>query len=65
MSSARKPVARPSSGTPSKHPWLLFLKYLDALSTSTRRLESLYQRQLTALAELKQSLLHHAFSGKL
>ena len=33
--------------------------------TSTRRLESLYQRQLIALAELKQSLLHQAFSGKL
>lgn len=38
---------------------------LDALSAETRRLETLYQTQLTAYAELKQSLLHQAFSGKL
>lgn len=38
---------------------------LDALSAETRRLESLYQRQLHAYTELKQSLLDQAFSGKL
>ena len=31
----------------------------------TQRLESLYQRKLAALDELKKSLLHQAFSGKL
>ncbi len=38
---------------------------LDALSAETRRLEAIYERKLAALAELKQSLLHRAFSGKL
>ena len=38
---------------------------LDALHEETQRLESLYQRKLAALAELKNSLLHQAFSGAL
>ncbi len=38
---------------------------LDALREETQRLESLYQRKLAALAELKKSLLHQAFSGVL
>jgi type I restriction enzyme S subunit len=38
---------------------------LDGLSEETQRLESLYQRKLTALDELKKSLLHQAFSGAL
>ncbi len=38
---------------------------LDALREETQRLESLYQRKLAALAELKKSLLHQAFSGAL
>jgi type I restriction enzyme S subunit len=38
---------------------------LDALATETRRLEAIYERKLAALAELKQSLLHRAFSGQL
>ena len=38
---------------------------LDALHEETQRLESLYQRKLAALDELKQSLLHQAFSGQL
>jgi type I restriction enzyme S subunit len=37
----------------------------DALSEETQRLESLYQRKLAALDELKKSLLHQAFSGAL
>lgn len=59
--------------------WLLFLKYLDALEqdkeseallegkayTPILRLESLYQRKIAALDELKQSLLQQAFSGQL
>ena len=38
---------------------------LDALSSETQRLESLYQRKLTALEALKKSLLHQAFTGEL
>ena len=38
---------------------------LDALSEETHRLESLYRQKLEALDELKQSLLHQAFSGQL
>jgi type I restriction enzyme S subunit len=38
---------------------------LDALSAETQRLAGLYQRKLAALAALKKSLLHEAFSGEL
>ncbi|MDZ4057759.1 MAG: restriction endonuclease subunit S [Polynucleobacter sp.] len=37
----------------------------DALSEEIQRLESLYQKKLTSLDELKKSLLHQAFSGQL
>ena len=36
---------------------------LDDFSEETKRLESLCQRKLTALDELKKSLLAQAFSG--
>ena len=39
--------------------------WLDELHDETQRLESLYQQKLAALDELKKSLLHEAFSGKL
>ncbi len=38
---------------------------LDAIHEESQRLEYLYQRKLAALDELKQSLLHQAFSGQL
>ncbi len=38
---------------------------LDALATETQRLESLYQQKQAALAALKKSLLHQAFTGTL
>jgi len=38
---------------------------LDELFFETRRLESIYHQKLTALTELKQSLLQKAFSGEL
>ncbi len=41
------------------------VEQLDDLSEETQRLESLYPRKLTALDELKKSLLHQAFSGAL
>ncbi|SEK66586.1 Type I restriction modification DNA specificity domain-containing protein [Halomonas daqiaonensis] len=40
-------------------------KRLDELSPSRQQLTAIYQQKLTALAELKQSLLHKAFSGEL
>ncbi|WP_447780348.1 restriction endonuclease subunit S [Aeromonas veronii] len=38
---------------------------LNQLTIETQRLESLYQRKIAALDELKQSLLQQAFSGNL
>ncbi len=38
---------------------------LDVIDPETQRLESLYQRKLAALDELKKSLLHQAFAGQL
>lgn len=38
---------------------------IEEISTETQRLESIYQQKLAALAELKKSLLHQAFSGAL
>jgi len=38
---------------------------LDALAAETQKLERIYERKLTALAELKKSLLHQAFAGNL
>ena len=37
----------------------------DKLLAKTQRLESIYQQKLTALDELKKSLLHRAFNGEL
>ena len=42
-----------------------FLKSIDTLSIETKRLESIYKKKLLALDELKQSLLHQAFTGQL
>jgi type I restriction enzyme S subunit len=41
------------------------IQRFDALSEETQHLESLYQQKLTALDDLKKSLLHQAFSGQL
>ena len=38
---------------------------LDALSAETKKLEAIYRRKIAALDELKQSLLHQAFTGEL
>ncbi len=38
---------------------------LDSLSAETKKLESLYQRKLNELDELKKSILQKAFSGEL
>ncbi len=41
------------------------VRFFDMIERETQRLEVLYRRKLDALAELKQSLLHQAFSGQL
>ena len=41
------------------------VKRLDVLLEETQRLESIYQQKLSALEELKKSLLHQAFTGAL
>ena len=38
---------------------------LDALDAETKRLAHLYEQKLAALAILKKSLLHQAFTGNL
>lgn len=38
---------------------------LDALSAETKRLESIYQQKISALDELKKSILDKAFKGEL
>lgn len=40
-------------------------RVIETAYRETRRLESLYQRKLAALEELKKSLLHQAFTGAL
>jgi type I restriction enzyme S subunit len=43
----------------------LLVTRLDELSIQAQRLEDVYERKLAALTELKKSLLHQAFSGRL
>lgn len=50
---------------PSLHEQSGIVETLDALRIECHRLESVYQRELAALDELKKSLLHQAFSGQL
>jgi len=50
---------------PSKQEQKALVVSLDGLSEETQRLESICQQKLAALDELKKSLLHQAFSGKL
>jgi len=38
---------------------------LDALSAETKKLESIYQKKLDSLDELKKSILQKAFAGEL
>ncbi|NOZ09859.1 MAG: restriction endonuclease subunit S [Gammaproteobacteria bacterium] len=41
------------------------VRLLDELSAGARCLETIYRQKLTALAELKQSILQKAFAGQL
>jgi type I restriction enzyme S subunit len=38
---------------------------INALAAETQQLTRIYEQKLAALAELKKSLLHQAFSGEL
>jgi type I restriction enzyme S subunit len=44
---------------------LQVISQLGSLTSETQHLESIYQRRLAALEELKKSLLHQAFNGDL
>ena len=54
------PIALPSLATQQT-----VVETITDLESKTQRLESIYQRKLAALDELKKSLLHQAFSGEL
>jgi type I restriction enzyme S subunit len=43
----------------------VIITQLDALAAEIQNLARLYEQKLAALAELKKSLLHQAFSGEL
>jgi type I restriction enzyme S subunit len=57
-----KDVALP---VPKRSEQRAIVSYLEAVSTETERLESLYRQKLAALDALKKSLLDRAFSGLL
>ena len=50
---------------PSLKEQLQIVKKLDALEEEALQLESIYHQKLSALDDLKKSLLHQAFSGQL
>lgn len=50
---------------PSREEQERIVTEVEALSAKTQRLESIYQRKLASLDELKKSLLHQAFTGQL
>ena len=54
------PITMPSIATQKE-----IVARLNAIVAETQRLQSVYQHKLTNLAELKQSILHKAFSGEL
>jgi len=50
---------------PSREEQTRITTQLDDLASETQRLTRIYEQKLAALAELKKSLLHQAFSGEL
>jgi len=50
---------------PSQDEQFKVIKHIDKLQFDTKRLETIYQQKLTALNELKQSILQKAFTGEL
>jgi len=49
----------------SIHDQKLIVQKLDAISTRTRQLESIYRRKIADLEEMRKSVLQQAFSGEL
>lgn len=62
---SQRTLSRLTVSYPSVDGQLRIISDLEQVQAETRRLESIYQRKLAALDELKQSLLHRAFSGQL
>jgi len=58
-------ASRASIPVPPRQRQYAIAKEFETISEEIRNLESLYQQKLTALDELKKSLLHRAFSGRL
>jgi type I restriction enzyme S subunit len=50
---------------PKMEKQLEVVEHLDSLHEETQRLARIYERKLAALAELKKSLMHQAFTGEL
>ena len=50
---------------PDKSKQLLIVEHLETVQAEIAELESIYRQKLTALDDLKKSLLHQAFSGQL
>lgn len=61
----REHLFRYKTGFPNVKEQARLAASLDELHSETQRLEAIYERKLAALGELKQSLLHQAFSGRL
>lgn len=61
----KKMISEAVIGVPDTVEQKKVVAQLDALAAETQRLEAIYQRKLAALGELKESLLHQAFSGDL
>jgi len=61
----KKAETRINTGLQPNQAFKVRVSSLDLLREETQRLESLYQQKLTALDDLKKSLLHQAFSGQL
>lgn len=60
-----KSVAKYAIALPDIAEQKRIVKDLDLLALETQRLDSLYLREVAALDELKQSMLHQAFNGNL
>jgi type I restriction enzyme S subunit len=68
-------AAQPNLGAKSVAKYIIYfpefseqkniVKKLDILAEETKKLETIYQRKLEAIAELKQSILEKAFTGQL
>ena len=62
---SKSAVQRIPIGVPPLATQKAIVEELDALASETQRLTSLYQQKHAAFDDLKESLLHEAFSGAL